>query len=487
MEAIRIDGLGFSYPGMPDVLSDVDMALEEGSCCVIVGNSGSGKTTLLRCLVKAMTPAGDMSGEIQLFGRPIKEMQDEFVCGYVQQDPDSQIVCDKVWRELAFGLESLGTEEGLLRRRVAEVSTFFDLGAIFNRDCETLSGGQKQTVNVASVFAMGPKILLLDEPTAQLDPMASLRLVDMVSRIRRTFGTTVVIATHSPEQFCHIATCAYRLGDGTLEPIDVSDLDLRAEDENPPCYGSDRSSNEGSTYGLAVSVRRATLSYSRQEGDVLDGLDLEVRKGEILSLVGANGCGKSTLLKLVAGTLLPISGRIDNMLSMSQGFVPQNVGLLFSRDTVFEELMDWSSSAGYAESDAASIAERFMLSSLLDANPFDLSYGQQKKLAIAKMLLCSPELLILDEPSCGLDGQSQMEVARILVGLSKEGKTVLIATHDLEFASRISSRMALLFDGVIACIEDSRSFCEQNLFYRPSVTRFSLLWDEAHGGSERFG
>lgn len=482
MEAISIRDFSFAYPdGFKNALSCINMDIEEGAFCLLIGPSGSGKTTLCKCLCPPLFPVGDSGGTIELFGYDQKFLSNQMMVGFVQQDPDAQIVCDKVWREIAFGLENLGMEQSQMHRRVAEVATYFDLASIFNRECKELSGGQKQLLNIASVIAMNPKLLVLDEPTAQLDPISERCLVDVLMHINRAFGTTIVVATHSPESFSHAATCAYELTEGEIAEIATSSA-VPASDvfDALPYYESEHARQDTNGVPPVVSIKDASFAYSKGQPDIIDALQLDVAKGEILSLVGANGSGKTTLLKMIAGVLKPQSGKVENALRDSQAYLPQNVKLLFSQDSVFEELMGWAKSAGYSEGDALDLAKAFGLESVLESNPLDLSFGQQQKLGIAKMLLCKPELLLFDEPTKGLDGESQLEIARILVDIANEGRTVFIASHDLAFASRISSKMALIFNGEIACMQDAKSFCEENIFYIPQVTQFSKLWDESH-------
>lgn len=485
MEAVRVSDFSFSYAGgANEVLSHAGMQVDEGAFCLIVGDAGSGKTTLLRCMCPALAPEGARNGSISIFDRNVDALKAPDVVGYVYQDPDAQIVCDKVWRELAFGLENMGMERSLMHRRVAEVATHFGIGPIFNRDCATLSGGQKQTLNLASVIAMNPKLLLLDEPTSQLDPISSQRLIDVIMRINRAFGTTVIVSTHAPEQFANIATCMYEIQDGRLRERDVRELSFGANMPNPhytrviaPVVAEDAPT--------VISLKDVVFSYAREAPDVLRQLSIVVREREIVSLVGANASGKTTLLKTIAAILRPQSGKVSNLLREGQAYLPQDAKLLFSKDSVIDELLEWSKTAGYSSEDAMALADRFGLAQYLESNPFDLSSGQQQKLAIAKTLLCSPKLMLFDEPTKGLDGKAQLEIANILMDASAAGATIVIATHDLSFASRVSDKMALVFNGEIACVQDSKSFCEGNLFYVPFVTRFSELWDKEHNEEDR--
>lgn len=486
MEAISFHDFNFAYPdGEGTALSHITMHVEEGAFCLLVGPSGSGKTTLCRCMCPALFPNGRVQGTVKLFGRDLLSCTNQGIVGFVQQDPDAQIVCDKVWKEMAFGLENLGMAQNRMHRRIAEVATYFGIGSYFNYDCSDLSGGQKQLLNIASVIAMNPKILVLDEPTAQLDPISTEGLIDALARINRMFGTTVIVATQSPESFLHVANNIYSVMSGAV--CKSEDAPMKAPDAITPYYESENRLCGPADMPTVVAVKDATFAYSKNEPNVLDKVKLHISKGEIVSLVGANGCGKTTLLKMLAGILKLQSGKIENDLHASQAYLPQDIKILFSQDSAFEELMEWSRSAGYSSNDVKEMAEKLGLVDALKQNPLDLSCGQQQKFGIAKMLLCKPELLLFDEPTKGLDGQSQYEIANALVKLANEGATIVIATHDLAFASRISSKMALVFDGEIACMQDSKSFCDENLFYIPQPNQFSALWDESHAFSAQKG
>lgn len=493
MEALTIRDFSFAYPDACEkVLSDVNMRVEEGAVCLLIGDSGSGKTTLLKNICPSLIPAGSRDGVIEVCGNTLVDalgesindyestpLLDRALVGFVHQDPDNQIVCDKVWRELAFGLECLGIDVALMHRRVAEVASYFGLVPIFNSDCASLSGGQKQSLNLASAIASNPKLLLLDEPTAQLDPISSRRLTDMVRQINSSFDITIVIATHSPELFTHIATCAYEIVDGRVHARDLrcemSDRYCNA-DGTAPIYPADPQHNSKEE-DLAINIKNASFSYCASGHQVMNQLSIHICSGSVVSLVGSNGCGKTTLLKIMAGILKPQSGNVENKLETCQAYLPQDVNMLFSKETVAEELMEWSKSAGYSYENAIQMAARLSIENTMDLNPLDLSFGQRQKLGIAKLLLCQPKLILLDEPVKGLDGSSQLEIARIICDLSDGGTTVVIATHDLAFASRVSNIMALVFDGGIACAQNSKSFCEGNIFYTPNPTQFSMLWD----------
>lgn len=482
MAFIEIEGYSFAYPpadkhdevpGAPAswVLRDVNFAVEEGDFCVVVGSTGCGKTTLLRSMKPELAPVGVREGSVRLMGRPVVEdgrvvegfssLESAAQIGYVMQDPGAQIVCDTVWHELAFGLENLGTPQDEMRRRVAEVAHFFGIEPWVRASCESLSGGQQQIVNLAAVLALRPRLLLLDEPTAQLDPNAVKQFLFLLSRVNRELGITVVVATHAPED-----VAAYVTRTIELEPCSAPAPREQAEACLRPRWEARHGAKDPA---CAIDVRDAHFRYERQAPWVLRGIDVRVGRGRVHALVGGNGCGKSTLLKAMAGVVRPQRGRVNNALAGSQALLPQDPKALFVCDTVADELHEWSGRCGYAESDERAMLERFGLSAHAAQHPYDLSGGQQQKLALAKLLLTGADLLFLDEPTKGLDPASCAEASRIVRGLADEGRTVVLVTHDLDFALVTADDVSMLFDGEIACTEPAPVFFANNLVYRPNA------------------
>lgn len=465
--AVEAHGFAFTYPNGDAGVGPLDWRVENGAFQLLVGATGSGKTTLLRCLKSALAPAGKRVGELAIFGCPadqISARESAAMVGYVAQSPENQMVCDSVWHELAFGLENLGVPQEEMRRRVAEVAHFFGIEPWFRRKVDELSGGQKQMVMLASVLAMQPKLLLLDEPTAQLDPVAEKNFLHMLFRINRELGITVVVATHAPETMTSYATAITNL------PSAIS----RVEDRFVSSHAKETPSAL-SNPPSAITMRDVYLRYRREDDWVLRGCDLEVRTGSIHALVGGNGCGKSTLLCAIAGVLKPERGRIDNRLADHQAFLPQDPKALFVCDTVQEELREWQTSCGYSDEEVEAALVRFGLADHVAHHPYDLSGGQQQNLALAKVLLTSPELVVLDEPTKGLDAFSKVEVAHILRDLQAGGVTVVLATHDLSFASQVADVVTMLFDGEATCTEPTAVFFSNNLFYRPAEDAFIRL------------
>ena len=461
--ALAYDDVTFRYPGShDDVLSGVSMAVPAGAFALLVGGTGSGKSTLLSLAKPQIAPVGDRAGQVRVFGRPVDDLDGAEACevGYVFQDPDNQIVCDSVWHEMAFGLENLGTPQGEMRRRVAEASYFFGMGPWFHSDTDALSGGRKQLLALASTLVMQPRVLLLDEPTAQLDPIAARNFLHALFRVNRELGCTVVVATHEPELMADYATCAFELADGAVRPVeDLGRFKCEAT-------LADRGALCDANAPAAVSARGAWFRYGRDDDWVLRGLDLEVRQGEVHALVGGNGCGKSTLLALIAGTRRAQRGEVRSAIS-AKAMLPQDPKALFAEERVDEELMEWAHIGGYGADEVQAMMGELRLADRAGLHPYDLSGGQRQMLALGKLLLVHPRLLLLDEPTKGLDRAAREHVADMIEAARRDGVTVIVSTHDLAFVRRVADRVSLMFDGELACTEPVGEFFRNNLFYRP--------------------
>ena len=461
--ALAYDDVTFRYPGSHgDVLSGVSMAVPAGAFALLVGGTGSGKSTLLSLAKPQIAPAGDRAGQVRVFGRPVDGLDGAAACevGYVFQDPDNQIVCDSVWHEMSFGLENLGTPQGEMRRRVAEASYFFGMGPWFHSDTDALSGGRKQLLALASTLVMQPRVLLLDEPTAQLDPIAARNFLHALFRVNRELGCTVVVATHEPELMADYATCAFELVDGAVRPVeDLGRFKCEAA-------LAERGALCDANAPAAVSARGAWFRYRRDDDWVLRGLDLEVRQGEVHALVGGNGCGKSTLLALIAGTRRAQRGEVRSAIS-AKAMLPQDPKALFAEERVDEELMEWAHIGGYDADEVQAMMGELGLADRAGLHPYDLSGGQRQMLALGKLLLVHPRLLLLDEPTKGLDRTARERVAGMVEAARRDGVTVIVSTHDLAFVRRVADRVSLMFDGELACTEPMGEFFRNNLFYRP--------------------
>ena len=520
MEQIVCKKLNFSYPlGEENALADIDLAVNKGEFVVLCGPSGCGKTTLLRHLKTAVTPSGRRSGEILFCGRPIAEMNERDAAskiGFVMQNPDDQIVTDKVWHELAFGLENLGMEASAIRLKTAEMAAYFGMKDWFDKKISELSGGQKQLLNLASVMVMNPELIIFDEPTSQLDPVAAGNFLASVSKINRELGVTVIMTEHRPEDAFAYADRVLVMENGRItvdcSPKELSEniknanefvrLSLPASVRIHYALGGEGYSpltvNEGMRWisklfenkeikykkvkplkfenkSSALKIKNIFFRYDKNGADVLENLRLDVPAGSVFAVMGGNGTGKSTLLKVISGELKPVSGKIEffgEKASKTKAKVlclPQNVQTLFTKKTVLAELEEMSS-------DKARIhetAELTGVSKLLDRHPYDISGGEQQRLGLAKLLLKDPEILLLDEPTKGMDCEFKLEFAEILKKLKDEGKTVLMVSHDIEFCSSCTDFCAMMFDSSIVSVRDSNSFFAGNFFYTTSANRMS--------------
>ncbi len=527
--AIEVRGLSFAYPGVKaPVLEGLDWRVSQGAFALLVGGTGSGKSTLLSLLKPEIAPAGERTGDARVLGENVADMDVRASAervGYVFQDPENQIVCETVWHEMAFGLENLGVSRDEMRRRVAETSYFFGLEDWLHRDTDTLSGGRKQLLSLAAVLALRPRVLLLDEPTSQLDPVAEKNFLHALFRVNRELGCTVVVATHQPRPMLVYATCAYRIEDGRVcEVADIASLGHREglfSGEVPGWGASRRAKNGvfssasgqlgsldpragalGAEKGLksdksaefevqilpqddsgvssragggrilqkmhggsATTLSEGWFRYDRATGWVLRGLDVTFSAGAVHAIVGGNGCGKSTMLSVLAKTAKLQRGRMVRG-AASAALLPQNPKALLVAETVRDELMEWASTCGYDEDAAQERAAQLGLDGLDGRHPYNLSGGQRQLLALAKLLLIGPELLLLDEPTKGLDLASRRIIARALRDHAKAGGTVIMATHDLDFAEQVADDVAMMFDGEIACMESPADFFADNVFYR---------------------
>ena len=528
MAHFEIQNLTFTYPtagGRPS-LTDVSLTVEPGEYVVLCGRSGSGKTTLLRHLKSVLTPHGKRSGRILFCGTPLEEVPQEEQAariGYVMQNPDEQIVTDKVWHELAFGLESLGCDQKTMRARVAEMACYFGIQDWFHRDVDSLSGGQKQLLNLASVMAMQPEVLILDEPTSQLDPIAASDFLNTARKINLELGTTVLITEHRLEDILPAADRAVVMEGGRIL---VADVPRRTAGflwaEHHPMfsampaptrvfYGAQGKGvcpltvREGRNWLLgafqtppevkalpeapvaweerpsALVLKEVWFRYEKNSPDVLRGVSAVVPEGSLFAIVGGNGAGKSTMLKAVCGICKPYRGKIrvfgkkveayggtelfQNCLAM----LPQDPKSLFVKKTVREDLEEMCRDREKLEA----VARTCEVEALLDSHPYDLSGGEQQRAALAKVLLTEPRLLLLDEPTKGMDGFFKEKLARILEKLKAQGMTVVMVSHDVEFCAQYGDLISMFFDGQILTTAPPRRFFGQNSFYTTAANRMS--------------
>ncbi|MEE8675127.1 ABC transporter ATP-binding protein [Tractidigestivibacter scatoligenes] len=473
MNALELGDVSFSYPATDTepspapVLEHVSLAVPEGAFALLTGSTGSGKSTLLRLAKPEVSPTGTLVGHVLAFGKEVCEfspVESAQTVGLVFQSPDSQIVCDTVWHEMAFGLENLGTPVPEMRRRVAETCMFFGMEPWFRRQTASLSGGQRQMLALAATLAMRPRLLLLDEPTSMLDPVAEKDFLAMLFRANRELGVTVVVATHAPEPMRDVATCAFRVEQGRVRELSLNEA-IAACAFRPEAVKRATGKPAVSHSKPALSLRDTWFRYERNSDWVLRGLDLAAPEGEVTAIVGGNGSGKTTLLQLACGVLAPQRGRLSRPHAASQAYLPQSPRAILSAQTVREELMLWSKGAGYGEAQVTAMMERLGLTGVAARNPLDLSGGQQQLVAFAKLLLTQPDLLILDEPTKGLDAAARAKLACLVQELRQEGRSVLLATHDLAFVSAVADSVSLLFDGAVTCTERPDEFLAGSWLY----------------------
>ena len=528
MAHFNIENLTFSYAAAKGrhSLENVSLKVEQGEFLVLCGKSGSGKSTLLRHLKTVLTPNGKRTGEILFRGVPLSKVSDREQAakiGFVMQNPDDQIVTDKVWHELAFGLESLGCDQKTMRARVAEMACYFGIQDWFHRDVCNLSGGQKQLLNLASIMAMQPEVLILDEPTSQLDPIAASDFLNTVRKINRELGTTVIITEHRLEDIFPYADRAVVMDGGKVIADDaprnvgkllyeqhhpmftamptpvrvfygaagVGECPLtvregrswlsKAFPQTPqyPAIPAPELSEE--TAPSALSLKELWFRYEKDSPDILRGVSTEVPKGSLYAILGGNGAGKSTTLKAICGICKPYRGKVTlfgkpidkyknrELFSHCLAMLPQDPKSLFVKKTVREDLEEMTKDKALIEETAATC----QITSLLDSHSYDLSGGEQQRAALAKVLLRKPEILLLDEPTKGIDSFFKETFAEILANLKKQGITIVMVSHDVEFCARYADLVSMFFDGQILTTDTPRRFFGSNSFYTTAAHRMS--------------
>ncbi|MBR4656100.1 MAG: ATP-binding cassette domain-containing protein [Oscillospiraceae bacterium] len=520
METFEVRDLSFAYPEQrKDTLSQLSFSIPQGQFVTLCGPSGCGKSTLLRQLKTVLAPAGYRRGDILFEGTPLDQVDQRTQSariGFVQQSPENQIVTDKVWHELAFGLESLGFDTPTIRSRVAEMASFFGIQTWFYKNVTELSGGQKQLLNLASIMAMQPSVLILDEPTSQLDPIAASDFLATVGKVNRELGTTVLLTEHRLEEAFPLSDRVLVMDRGRLmadgTPSEVGEL-LRGSghamflamptamrvwasvEDSSPCPitvrdGRSWLTDRAERHPLrelpeetklphgdedAVVLEDVWFKYDKDLPDVVKGVSLTVKKGEFLALLGGNGTGKTTTLSIVGGLLSPYRGEVKCRGRV--GTLPQNPQTLFVKKTVREDLFEifkgLKLDKAVQERRVARAVQLCRLEELLDRHPYDLSGGEQQRAALAKVLLLDPEILLMDEPTKGLDAEFKQVFAVILKTLLRRGVTIFMVSHDVEFCAEFAGRCSLFFDGNIVSEGRPRSFFSGNSFYTTSSNRMA--------------
>ncbi len=519
MEILSCENVAFKYNESTDyAISDCTFSVKKGEKIMLCGASGSGKSTLLRLLKRELSPRGELSGNITLMGKDRSELSDRESAekiGFVMQSPDSQTVCDKVSAELAFGLESFGVKSGEIQSRVGEMAAFFGIEPLYDRDISTLSGGQKQLVALCSVMVTDPDILLLDEPTAQLDPVAARELLGILDRLNKEMGVTIIIAEHDPEELfdscdkilylakgktelfgtpaltakyfvenalegflpetakafarlCNDLPLNVRQGRAKLEKLGVTDIPKQAVNDT----------ERAEPY--ALQCKNLWQRYEKNSPDILKGCDLGIRKGECYGLLGSNGGGKSTLLRVICGLCKPYMGTVSlfgkkqkaykngSLFRGMLAFLPQEPVTMFVKESVREDLLQSGDKVT-----VENVSQRMGIEHLLDRHPWDLSGGEIQKCAFAKILLADPKIIVLDECTKGMDSFAKKALGDILLDLKDEGRTILLVTHDLEFAAQYCDRCGLLFDGKIVAEDNAVEFFSHNRFYTTPAARLT--------------
>ena len=549
MAHFEIKNLSFSYPtaGGRKALDDINLTIERGQYVTFCGRSGCGKTTLLRQLKSALAPHGKRTGEILFDGTPIGDVglrEQSARIGYVMQDPDNQIVTDKVWHELAFGLESLGVDQKTIRLRVAEMASYFGIQGWFHKKVTELSGGQKQLLNLASIMAMQPDVLILDEPTSQLDPIAASDFLNTVRKINRELRTTVLITEHRLEDIFHASDRVVIMEDGkVLTADDPRQVGAFLKEKDSPIFAAMSSPvqidygvvglSENSTGSFrkayadtcpltvregaawldtlfdgrkpektviedtdpaladpediedpAVFVKETWFRYEKDTPDVLKGVVLRVPRKTLFAVVGGNGTGKSTLLKTICNTCKPYRGKVlidgkpvgkykdSELFRHNLALLPQDPKSLFVKKTVREELLEMLEK-GESESRIDEIAALCEITPLLSQHPYDLSGGEQQRAALAKVLLTDPKILLLDEPTKGIDSFFKQQFAAILQKLKERGVTIIMVSHDVEFCAKYADLVSMFFDGSVVTTNTPNQFFSRNSFYTTAANRMS--------------
>ena len=500
---LKAENLSFRYGGADSLcLKHISFTIQKGEFVLLFGETGSGKSTLLKQWKPSISPAGERKGELFFQHKRIESLEpreEAAGIGYVSQNPDNQIVTDKVWHELAFTLENLGLPTDEIRKRVAEIAVFFGITGWFHKSVQELSGGQKQILNLAAVMISRPALLLLDEPTSQLDPVAAENFMNLLHRIHTEMGTTVLLAEHRLEEAYTKADRCMVLKDGDLICLNKTDKTaeylyhqkisgkgqafellplqvrlpamvkqnfsirticqaIRFVEEN--LSGGVRSADKvpASQGETILSFQNVWFRYEKNGMDVLRDFTLSIGKGDFLAIVGANGQGKSTLLQLAVRILKPYRGKIKRKDNVLVSLLPQNPQALFLKNTVKEELMSITE-------EIDSVVKRLHLEDMLEKHPYDLSGGQQQMAALAKVLLTKPDILLLDEPTKGIDQIKKKELGQLLKELNQEGVTIVLVSHDVDFCAAYAKQSGMIFDGVVTSIGDVHSFFLEQYFF----------------------
>lgn len=528
MEILSIKDLTFSYPNKENfALQNVNLSINSGDFVVVCGQSGSGKTTLLRMLKKEIAPHGEKQGAVYYKGEDVEKLDDKISAqkiGFVFQKPDQQIVTDKVWHELAFGLESLGYDSDYIRLRVGEMANYFGITSLFRKKTTELSGGQKQLMNLASVMAMSPDVIILDEPTSQLDPITANDFITTLKKINDELGLTVIIIEHRLQEVFPIADKVAVMEDGKVICYDTPRNVCEKLSNHPMSQGFpsavriwQKSGSKGecpltvkegrnfinlnfferklplrntipNTEDI-ITLKDVFFRYEKGGNDILSGTNLSIKKGEHFCILGGNGSGKTTTLKILAGLLKPYRGKViidNNKMTkkttadfnrLGVAMLPQNPESVFLKSRVIDDYTELCKIKGIEKSNYEdkinSVAEKLGIKDLLENHPYDLSGGEIQKCALGKVLISEPKILLLDEPTKGVDAYSKLSLSKILQEIKSDGVTIITVTHDVEFASIVADRCGLFFDGEVLSSLVPQEFFSKNNFYTTASSRIS--------------
>jgi len=540
LSLFKIQNLTYYYPESDSpALRNINLSVEDGELLLVVGGSGSGKSTLARVLAGLIPDyyGGKIGGKVFFQGKELAEFGRRALSthvGIVFQDPEKQLVMTSVEAEIAFGLENLGLPQEEMFRRVAEVMSFLNLSPVKNEFTANLSGGQKQKVALASVLAMQPRVLILDEPTSQLDPVAADEFFYLIERLNKEMGYTVVLIEQRLERCFHLADrivvmekgeilCEGPVGEVALweaenslpfippvarffaslrvpsVPVTVKEgrqelkkllpaslknshaAEVSAASGGNCCPGA-RCSKKEKCEGTLVEVKDVWFTYPNGT-EALKGVGLEVKQGEFVVIMGENAAGKTTLLKHLVGLLKPARGSVVVMgkdtrkvslteLAGEVGYLSQNPDDYLFQDTVEEELLFTLHNLGLEDDGVVDeVLDKLGIACYRNLNPRDLSSGERQRVALASVLVARPKLLVLDEPTRGIDYRLKKELGGFLQELAEEGVAVVVVTHDVEFAAEYSQRVLMMFDGRIVCDGPKAKVLGESLFYAPQMTR----------------
>ena len=518
MGYIDVENLSYSYSiGGKNILSNVNLSIDKGDIVLIMGESGSGKSTLLRSLTGSIPHfyGGEISGRVLYEGKSLSDMTQReraSKIAMVFQSPESQIIMDKVHKEVAFSLENIAVPEATIRRRVFEALQFLKLLPLAYEDTEKLSGGEKHKVVLASVLAMKTDVIILDEPTSQLDPQSSEEFINLLKKINQELGKTIIIVEQKIDYIYDIADKIVILEKGSVEFIgskkefynrgyegflpmylkiarqfdftDVSDIrDMRRQLE---LYLRDKKPTNrmlcNSDITREVVLEVSNMNVKIDNKIILKDINLEFKQGKIYSILGENGAGKSTLLKAIMN-LVKYSGSIKfkdkklyklkpSQIAHNIGYVSQNPNDYISKDTVYDEVKFTLDNFGIEDvSKVDNILKELGIFNIRNKNPRDISEGEKERVAIASILIMDTEIILLDEPSKGLDYTSKKVLGYILKDLKEKGKTIIMVSHDIDYVAEYSDDIVLLLNGEIIDRGRTEDILREGIYYTSTVNR----------------